>query len=380
MMGHDEYTRQMRFDDLRTSFGGDYPPVGTTEDGKTNWSNPVLLGELFCGAGGMALGASQARFKGWRFEHTWVTDKDRDSCQTIKQVVDTTRTRIYQSDVRDLIFQEMGYIDGLVFGFPCNDFSVVGKRRGINGVYGGLYQYGVEALRVLNPNFFVAENVSGLSSVNRKSDFNRILSELQEAGEGYTVTKHLYKFDKYGVPQRRHRYIIVGFRSDLNIQFIHPDPTGETLTAKEALDNIPIDSQNNELTMQSVRVIERLKYIKPGENAFTANIPSHLRLNMRSNATISQIYRRLLPDKPAYTVTGSGGGGTHLYHWKENRALTNRERARLQTFPDDYAFAGGKESVRRQIGMAVPPDGAKIVFQAILKRIIKEQRRYVSAF
>lgn len=377
MMGQ-EYTRQMRFDDLRTSFGGDYPPVGTTDDGKANWSNPVLLGELFCGAGGMALGASQARFKGWRFEHTWVTDKDRDSCQTIEQVVDTTR--IIQRDVRDLNFQEMEHIDGLVFGFPCNDFSVVGKRRGINGVYGGLYQYGVEALRVLNPKFFVAENVSGLSSVNRKSDFNRILRELQEAGEGYTVTKHLYKFDKYGVPQRRHRYIIVGFRSDLNIQFIHPDPTGETLTAKEALDNIPIDSQNNELTMQSVRVIERLKYIKPGENAFTANIPSHLRLNMRSNATISQIYRRLLPDEPAYTVTGSGGGGTHLYHWKENRALTNRERARLQTFPDDYVFAGGKESVRRQIGMAVPPDGAKIVFQAILKRIIKEQRRSANAF
>ena len=377
MMGQ-EYTRQMRFDDLRTSFGGDYPPVGTTDDGKANWSNPVLLGELFCGAGGMALGASQARFKGWRFEHTWVTDKDRDSCQTIEQVVDTTR--IIQRDVRDLNFQEMEHIDGLVFGFPCNDFSVVGKRRGINGVYGGLYQYGVEALRVLNPKFFVAENVSGLSSVNRKSDFNRILRELQEAGEGYTVTKHLYKFDKYGVPQRRHRYIIVCFRSDLNIQFIHPDPTGETLTAKEALDNIPIDSQNNELTMQSVRVIERLKYIKPGENAFTANIPSHLRLNMRSNATISQIYRRLLPDEPAYTVTGSGGGGTHLYHWEENRALTNRERARLQTFPDDYAFVGGKESVRRQIGMAVPPDGAKIVFQAILKRIIKEQRSSANAF
>lgn len=84
-------------------------------------------------------------------------------------------------------------------------------------------------------------------------------------------------------------------------------------------------------------------------------------------AKISQIYKRLDPEKPAYTVTGSGGGGTHIYHWSDPRALTNRERARLQTFPDDYIFEGSKESVRRQIGMAVPCQGAKIIFEAILK-------------
>ena len=86
----------------------------------------------------------------------------------------------------------------------------------------------------------------------------------------------------------------------------------------------------------------------------------------RSTKT-SQIYKRLDPDKPAYTVTGSGGGGTHIYHWEENRALTNRERARLQTFTDDFVFEGNKESVRKQIGMAVPCKGAKIIFEAILK-------------
>ena len=72
-------------------------------------------------------------------------------------------------------------------------------------------------------------------------------------------------------------------------------------------------------------------------------------------------------DKPAYTITGSGGGGTHVYHWNENRALTNRERARLQTFPDEFVFSGSKESARKQIGMAVPPLSAKIIFEAVLK-------------
>ena len=82
---------------------------------------------------------------------------------------------------------------------------------------------------------------------------------------------------------------------------------------------------------------------------------------------MSQIYKRLHPDKPAYTITGSGGGGTHVYHWSENRALTNRERARLQSFPDDFIFEGSKESVRKQIGMAVPPKGAQAVVEAVLK-------------
>ena len=122
--------------------------------------------------------------------------------------------------------------------------------------------------------------------------------------------------------------------------------------------------------------MERLKHIKQGENAWTANLPKHLRLNV-TGAQISQIYKRLDSAKPSYTVTGSGGGGTHVYHWKEDRALTNRERARLQTFPDTFIFEGTKESVRRQIGMAVPPEGAKIIFEAIIKTLEKVEYRWV---
>ena len=122
---------------------------------------------------------------------------------------------------------------------------------------------------------------------------------------------------------------------------------------------------NNELTKMNPKVVERLSYIKPGQNAFTAELPAELQLKVKG-AKISQIYKRLDPDKPAYTVTGSGGGGTHIYHWSEPRALTNRERARLQTFPDTYKFIGNKESVRKQIGMAVPQKGARVIFEAIL--------------
>lgn len=132
------------------------------------------------------------------------------------------------------------------------------------------------------------------------------------------------------------------------------------------------DAVNHEISRLSKIVRERLKLIKPGENAFTAALPEHLKLKVKG-AKISQIYKRLDPNKPAYTVTGSGGGGTHMYHWAEPRALTNRERARIQTFPDNFIFLGTREQIRRQIGMAVPPRGAKIIFEAILRTFAKIQ-------
>ena len=115
-----------------------------------------------------------------------------------------------------------------------------------------------------------------------------------------------------------------------------PKPSNKIVTAKEVLIKPYKDNDPNHIfTKNSQQVIERLKYIKPGQSAFTAKLPKSLTLNVKG-AKISQIYRRLNPNKPAYTVTGSGGGGTYVPLVQKNRALTNRERARLQTFPDDF--------------------------------------------
>ena len=330
------------------------------------------LGELFCGPGGIALGATQASAERigevFSIRHTWANDFDKDSCETYKHnIFPDSPQSVIRKDVRQLDFSRLEDIDALAFGFPCNDFSLVGEKKGMDGVYGPLYSYGVKALHYFKPKWFLAENVSGLRSANDGRAFQIILKELSNAG--YTLTPHLYRFEEYGVPQARHRIIIIGIRSDIHVEFKVPAPVSlEYRTSRMAIEcpPIPIDAPNNELTKQSSQVVERLKYINPGENAFTAKIPEHLRINVKG-AKISQIYKRLDPDKPAYTVTGSGGGGTHVYHWNENRALTNRERARLQTFPDDYVFLGSKESVRKQIGMALPPQGAKNIFNAVLK-------------
>ena len=330
------------------------------------------LGELFCGPGGLAWGATNADIglDDYKIQHAWANDYDNDTCNTYRRnICPNEPESVIWGDVRKLDLKSLPDIDALAFGFPCNDFSVVGEQKGFNGQFGPLYSYGVQILKTHKPLWFLAENVGGLRSANEGNAFNKILSDMKDAG--YRVYPNLYKFEKYGVPQARHRVIIVGIRNDLPYKFKIPSylPYADVdVSCRTAIEvpPVPADASNNELTQQSAIVVERLKHIKPGQNAFTADLPADLQLNVKG-AKISQIYKRLDPTKPAYTVTGSGGGGTHIYHWSEPRALTNRERARLQTFPDTYVFEGSKESVRKQIGMAVPSKGAKIIFEAILK-------------
>lgn len=328
------------------------------------------MGELFCGPGGIAYGATHAKVDGYSIAHAWANDYDENTCETYRtNICPDNPKSVIHGDVRKLDLTTLSPIDALSFGFPCNDFSVVGEQRGMDGVYGPLYSYGVQVLKLYQPKWFLAENVGGLRNANEGKAFAKILADMKDAG--YKLTPHLYKFEEYGIPQARHRIIIVGIREDLDITYHVPSPkpyANVDNTCKTAIEvpPIPADAPNNEITKQSPIVIERLRHIKPGQNAFTAELPEELQLHV-SGAKISQIYKRLDPSKPAYTVTGSGGGGTHIYHWSEPRALTNRERARLQTFPDTYKFVGGRESVRKQIGMAVPCRGAQIIFEAILK-------------
>jgi len=333
------------------------------------------LAELFSGPGGLALGAIRSSAENKRsvygIEPIWANDYDSDTCKTYARNIHHGNEKgVICAPVQDIDFEKVPKFDVLAFGFPCNDFSIVGEQKGFDGKFGPLYSHGVRAINTHNPKWFIAENVSGLQSANNGNAFKQILKDLGAAGQGYVLTPHLYKFEEYGVPQQRHRIVIIGIRKDMGLKFRVPAPTTKykhvsTRTALE-IPKISKDAANHELTKQSAGVIERLKYIPAGENAWYEGIPKHLRLNVKG-ARMSQIYKRLNPESPAYTITGSGGGGTHVYHWSEHRALTNRERARLQSFPDDFVFEGSKESARKQIGMAVPPVGAQAIITAVLK-------------
>lgn len=346
-------------------------------------SQPIYkfkLGELFCGPGGLAYGAlnSQSEDGTLGVQHVWSNDYDKDSCDTYyNNICPNNPNSIIYGDVRNLDIDALEDIDAFAYGFPCNSFSNVGEHKGIaNEKFGQLYWYGIKVLRKFKPKWFIAENVSGIRSAGN-NDFHTIINDMEESG--YKLTVHLYKAELYGIPQKRHRVIIVGIRDDLNVTFRVPDPViykDVDISARTALSNIPPNSPNNEIRKISPNVAERLSFIKPGENIWQAEHRLPENLKIKTKTRISQIYRKLDPDKPSYTITASGGGGTFGYHW-ENRELTNRERARIQTFPDDYKFSGNYSSVRKQIGMAVPCHLGKVVITAILNSFANIPYKYI---
>jgi DNA (cytosine-5)-methyltransferase 1 len=153
------------------------------------------VGELFCGPGGGALGASMSSFindtKKVYIKHKWATDIDPDSCDTFKKNITSFESKKFNtnSDI-DVINADLNsleidlhsndqfpYVDGLIFGFPCNDFSNVGKSKGLDGKYGPLYKHGIKFLqRKDKPKWFIAENVDGLSSNNGGKVLQQIIS------------------------------------------------------------------------------------------------------------------------------------------------------------------------------------------------------------
>lgn len=183
------------------------------------------LGELFCGPGGIACGAVNSVIENheYRIVHQWASDYDRDTCDTyVHNICPQNPNSVICEDVRELNLNMLGEIDALAFGFPCNDYSVVGEQRGMTGNFGPLYSYGIEALRIYHPRWFLAENVGGLRNANDGRAFEQILNDMQDAG--YTIAPHLYKFEQYGVPQARHRIIIIGINNNENLTFRVPSP------------------------------------------------------------------------------------------------------------------------------------------------------------
>jgi len=373
----------------------------------------LTFGEFFSGPGGMSKGALMAAKRmgaGFEMEPVFAVDYHDNACRTYHKNIhsgignlefyneanEATLVRginraqgslplVLNADVRKVDPNFLNSVDAFLFGFPCNDFSNAGERKGLDGEYGMLYKEGLRLIENKRPLFFVAENVSGLLHANGYEAFIEIMNELslkklESEGRNYVVTPHLYKFEEYGVPQTRHRIILVGIRADIAADmsrpFMPPAPThaDRYVSAYEALTkpyDPKIEVKNTELKGMSDVVRRRLENMDEGENIWEAmkrkDFPEELKIKA-TNTTISSIYKKLEQDKPAYTVVGSGGGGTHMYHW-DNRPTTDRERARIQTFPDDFEFVGGQGDVRRQIGMAVPPDGAAVIIEAVWKAI-----------
>ncbi len=310
---------------------------------------------LFSGCGGLDLGFHQAGY-----QTVWANDYEHFACQTFNKnfgeniIVEGDIERI--DPFRDKSIPDCDLILG---GFPCQDFSMIWKQPGLNGKRGNLYKSFLRFVEAKKPKAFIAENVKGLLSANNRKAIQQIIEDFENIIPGYILTPKLYNFAEYGVPQFRERVLIVGVRVDTGFNFKHPRPThgpkgiNPYVTAGEAIFNANSVPFNNEHAKIADKTRELLKLISEGGN-FT-DIPKDNPLYVKG--MISHVYRRLKLDEPSKTIIAAGGGGTHGYHYPEPRPLTNRERARLQSFPDDFIFEGSIADVRKQIGNAVPPKG-----------------------
>lgn len=329
------------------------------QDDNTDYK-PKLL-SLFSGCGGLDLGFKQAGY-----DIVWANDFMHWACQTYKR---NFGDHIYEGSIEDVDFESLPDCDIITGGFPCQDFSMLWKRGGLTTERGNLYTYFVKAVEVKKPKIFIGENVKGLLSANKGAAIEQIVKDFAELG--YTVKYRLNNFAKYGAPQLRERVLIVGVRNDIDYDFEFPEYTHDEsnyYTAGEALKGVEKVPFNNEHQNIKEKTREMLKLIPEGKN-FTA-IPKDSPYYVKG--MISHVYRRLDRNKPSTTIIAGGGGGTWGYHYKEPRPLTNRERARLFGYPDDFIFEGSITEVRRQIGNSVPPIAAK-VFADYLKPVLQKE-------
>ena len=315
----------------------------------------------FTGAGGLDIGFhGDFTYLGHFFQklkfHTAISlDINAHSCVTIKddnkyfKDTKTLNENIIEYDYTKI---ENNDYDVLLGGFPCVTFSVVGKQAGItDDINGKLYESYANYVEHFKPKVFLAENVKGILSAN-KGEAVKVIKQRFE-NTGYKLKIFLVNFADFGVPQLRERVLFIGIRKDIETEFIAPEFTHKNnhRTVLDAFEGIDASCINHIYMNQLESTTEKLKAIPEGGNF--KDLPEHLAVK----GLMSNIYRKLDRNKPAYTVIASGGGGTWTYHYEEPRALTNRERARLQGFPDDLKFKGSNTEIRRQIGNAVPAVG-----------------------
>jgi DNA (cytosine-5)-methyltransferase 1 len=327
---------------------------------------------MFSGCGGLDLGAEMTGSVKVR----WANDYDAAAASSYRE---NLGGRMVLADIRDLEAPNISP-DILLAGPPCQDFSVLWLHEGARTARGNLYNEVLRFLSEMAPAAFILENVRGLLSANNGQAWALIRAGLKapsraigaddSEGPRYDLSVDIVNFADLGVPQMRERLIVIGTRTDLGMSPIEiPRPfAGRHVTAQEALEDPPLppfESNNHDRHADAPGVVERLKLIPPGGNytAIPADHPSAVK------GLISHVYRRLSPDQPAYTIVAGGGGGSMGYHYDEPRSLTNRERARLQTFPDDFRFKGSIREVRAQIGNAVPPIGAKVIVEAVVEAL-----------
>ncbi len=340
--------------------------------------------DIFSGAGGLSIGALNAGI-----QIPIAIEKDPNAAKTFKRnhpEATVITNDIVEVDTKSLNIQNPFIVFG---GPPCQGFSLSNsKTRNEKNKNNKLYHEFVRFIRELNPEWFLFENVEGIVSFSKGETVKKIKADFEKLG--YTTSSKVLTASDYGVPQDRNRFILIGNKNGIKFEF--PEKLDGKVTVKEAIEDLPVlengqsvdklpyrnkpsayakkmrngsrKAKQNYVSRNTELVLERYKHIKQGEN--WRAIPDHLMQNYANkNNCHSGIYKRLHAEKPSVVI--SNYRKNMLIHPEQNRGLSVREAARIQSFPDNFIFEGSLMHIQQQIGNAVPPLLAEAIFKQIMQ-------------
>ncbi len=350
--------------------------------------------DIFAGAGGLSLGAQ------------WAGIDVKTAIELNASAVATYRRNHPEANVIDKDIQNVDatqFKNQSVFiimgGPPCQGFSMSNTMsRNMENPKNYLFREFVRFVRDIKPKWFLFENVWGFTKMEKGHLEDMVQGLFEDLG--YKVNHAVLWAHEYGVPQKRNRFFMVGNLDDINFEFPEPD-TEHIVTVKEAIDDLPPlnngdmfesmkyskpakkatkyeklmrngshKSKQNYVSRNNDLVIQRYHYIGQGQN--WRAIPDFLMTNYADKKRChSGIYKRLKENEPSVVI--SNYRKSMLIHPTQDRGISVREAARLQSFPDTFWFEGPISHIQQQIGNAVPPLLAKAVFQKILSYYPKDE-------
>lgn len=343
--------------------------------------------ELFAGAGGLALGMEKAGFK-----HVLLNEIDPMAAETLRR--NRPEWNVCQEDIHKVDFTPLrDKVDYLSGGFPCQAFSYAGKGKGLEDARGTLFFELARAVKEIQPKVFMCENVKGLTSHNGGRTLAVIKQAIKELG--YTLIEpRVLKAIMFQVPQKRERLILIAIRNDLadKVQFHWANPYERVLTIRDAFyKGILYDCDVPQSDGQKYPLKKQQVMAQVPEGGDWRDLPEdvqkeYLGGSFHLEGGKTGMARRLAMDEPSLTLTcAPAQKQTERCHPIETRPLTIREYARIQTFPDEWQFAGSMSDQYKQIGNAVPVNLAYAVGRSLIRlfndvqQIIPEGSKYDEA-
>lgn len=332
--------------------------------------NEINYIDLFSGAGGMSLGFDQTGFN-----NIFSVDIEPRFCETYKtnfpkhNLIQKDISKLSNEEIKSIIGNQI--IDVIIGGPPCQGFSMAGNigRKFIDDSRNQLFKEFARIVEIVQPSYFVMENVARLFTHNKGETKKEIIELFKKMN--YNVDCKVVNTADFGIPQVRNRVLFIGNRISNNIVF--PTKTiDKPISIKEAIDKLPKLKSGekskipNHISMKhSEQMLEKMKYVSDGGNR--NEIPELI----RPKSGDVRKYIRYKSTEPAVCVTGDM---RKIFHYSQNRALTVRELATLQTFPLDFIFKGSTISQQQQVGNSVPPILAKEIALTIKKMMKNDEQ------